>query len=254
MKSAPSGLPGRSVLQKNMGSKAAVGVVTGYYRAESGRPVLDVQVGPRRYEAVPLHTVEGGGGPNRYTHFAVETDPVRPVQVNPDGTNAAQVRLEFDAATGQPRAVGFVHHRDLGLVQTVATPSQTANRSTGVTAKDHAIANGGAIIIVDSRGAFVLDVTAAEDGNVRVQLPAAGVLRVARGGAADDRAVSGAQLLAYLAQLEAVVSGILTSLGTATAAGAGATLAFPDPLPLNVPTADNTLKLAALHISADTEV
>jgi len=247
-------MPGRNRLADKIGARTAVGVVTRYRASESGTPSVDVSVGPVNYPDVPIQTVGGGGGPDRYAHLSVQTDPVKPLKINADGSKAAQVKLEFDQ-NGQPRAVGFIHHSDLGLVQSVDVPVQTDDRAAGVTADDHAIANGGAVVIVDSRGAVVVNVTLATDGNFRVQLPAAGVTRISRGGAASDRAVSGAQVLTYMAALEAHIDGLAARIAVLESAvpAAPAKLVPAPVIGPSRPTADNTLKLAALHISADTE-
>ena len=194
-----------------------------------------------------------GGGPSVFEHVAVSTDLLR---LHPgDGLGgAAEALLVMPGPGSAPWCVALFYHADTGLKTLTLPPIAGTDHTRDVGVRDHCRANGGTREILDERGAWTLDLTETDpltgDPNARVQLPAGGALRVSRGGAAVDRPVGRIPLRAYLAQMEAYINELETRLDTMITGAGGAYTA-----PLQVaPTANGSLGLAAIQVSADTEV
>lgn len=257
-----SGHPGRRGLADRMPiPRVVIATVSRLYRGDDGRRYIDCTSGGKmveKYQRVPLMASAGGGfygssgGQQRFVSGAISAPAASSLQ--PEQTTGAQVALLLVPPMMRPIFIGVVEHPRHGAVSSVVAPARGSVRSASYTASDHAVGNGGGVVLLDSRGAVVVDTTQATDGDVRVQLPAAGVMSVHRGGSdATRRVPDGDDTLAKLQQLAQAVNGLIASLAVAEAAGGGAPLSFPVTLPDTVTVPDATLKLASLRVSNDRE-
>jgi len=192
------------------------------------------------------------GGSSRFVihgaDVAIRADVASPGGFLSPGQNTQVVLIPYGPGGRSVHVIGFVQHTDLGLVTTTIAPVAGADHTRDVSDRDHCRANGGTRDILDERGAWTVDLTEATDPNARVQLPAAGVLRASRSGAAAERTLLANATLAYFAGMEAYLADLEARIDVAAAAGA-----VMQPAAVARPTADNTLKAAVLHISADPE-
>lgn len=262
---APSGAPSRSGRLSPSYPEVVIAVVRNLYRGQDGRQYIDCAsagIAPASLERIPIYTTGGGGyqggNGNRYRQSSVSIDGSEAEPINPDQTPAAQAALLLSGPYRRPVFLGFVQHPRHGAVSSVAAPSKTEDRSKSFTVEDDVIANGGGVLILDSRGAPVIDTTGATDGNVRVQMPSEGVLRLSRAGDASGRVMSADNGISHLesvretlAALKTAVESISSQLVT-IAAAIPASYTPVGTIP-NPPTPGAGLKLAAIHVAPDDE-
>jgi hypothetical protein len=223
-------------------------------RIRNGRVFVDVFVpnSPQRWNDLPF--VVAGGGASAWGYDPPTPDPqtiADSVPIGADTPEGTQVVLVLRGKY-PPVIVGALQNTQATIAERTPVVDQAEDHPGDVGPADFARVNGGTRQILDSRGAWTLDLGDAEDPTARVQLPDDGVLRVSRGGEAAERLVLAGPLLAYLQQAQSYMEAMHAWLVVAAPA-LGASHGVPEffgSLPSLTPEA---LKAAAIHVSADAE-
>ena len=250
-----NGHPSKGRLVKRLGTMVLTARVHRVY-VENGLPWVECG-DPSTANYWPMVALmTRGGGPSVFEHVAVSEDPIRPHPSDGLG-GAAEALLVVPGPGHAPYVVALFYHASTGLETLTLPPVPGADRTRDVGVRDHCRANGGSREILDERGAWTLDLTGAvdptSDPNARVQLPSAGVLRVSRSGAASERVPLAGALISLLNDMRAYIVDLEARAKTGIAS-AGGVLADSVAHPSGPPMADGTLKAAAIHVSAVSEV
>lgn len=216
-----------------------------YYAGADGRLYCEIaaqQGCPVPLSAVPVYI--GGGTPDQFIQAA------RTTSSTPGAVSALpQVLVFFVGFERNP--VALAERGPQGATQNEPAIVSDGIRDTGVPVSTTASKNGGTLETLDATGRKTIDLRAATDPNMGVQLPAGGRLIVSRNGDFSGRVTLVDELVGYIDDLNAKLNQMAAYLAAVQdiviPSGAPWTpVTFPDP-------ATYTFGAAALPVSPDAE-